>query len=78
MEAEVIAPVVHRLLAHVEARRQPYLLGRIVGVELRLLLRRQPEELAAHLHDRRDQRRIDAMVHHLESHAGILISSSSA
>jgi len=70
VQPEVVAPVVHRLLAHVEARGQPYLPGGVVGVELGLLLGRQPEEGAPHGHHRRDQVGMYPVVEDLEEAVG--------
>jgi hypothetical protein len=66
VQAEVVAPVVHRLLAHVEAGGQPDLPGGVVGVELGLLLGGQPEEAAPRGHHRRDQGGVYPVVDDLE------------
>ena len=67
VQPQVVAPVVHRLLSHVEAGGQPDVLGRVVGVELGLLLRRQPEELARDGHHLRDQPAVYPVVQDLRT-----------
>jgi hypothetical protein len=70
VQAEVVPPVVHRLLAHVKAGGQPHLLGRVVGVQLGLLLRGEPEEFVRHRHHRRRQLLWHPMVEHLRTCGG--------
>lgn len=50
MEPQVVSPIVHLLFLHVETRRQPHLLRGVIGIQLRLLLRWQLEELHPNSH----------------------------
>ena len=68
MEPEIVPPVAELLLPDVEARRQPHLLGRVIGVELRLLFGREAKELQSHRHHLQHQLDRHSMVHYLHTH----------
>lgn len=44
MKPEIVSPVANCLLPDIKARRQPRLLRRVIGIQLRLLLQREAEE----------------------------------